>query len=88
MPTTVYDSSLLTKRKMAKVNSYDFNTRIANGKSGFNPQMGNYDASSVPVVDYGNVRTYTKILSGCVQINNGCPCGVLAGAELNCGGTN
>jgi hypothetical protein len=99
MPTTIYDSSLLTKRRQDKVISGSFITRISPWMSsfvtttqqpttGYAPLLGIYDQSIINNVKNGNIKYYTKTEGACVAINNGCPCMPLSSTELNCCSTN
>jgi hypothetical protein len=77
MPTTIYDSSLITQRRGVKAVSGNFIRRIQNGNqstTGSAPLLGVYDQSIINAVKTGNMPFYQKNSSGCVQINNGCPC--------------
>lgn len=95
MPTTIYDSSLLTQRRRMKAESGSFIRRIqdpqSNGTSGSNvttgyaPLLGIYDQSIINTVRSGNMKFYQKNSSGCTVINNGCPCPPLQATASPCG---
>jgi hypothetical protein len=90
MPTTIYDSSLLTQRRAVKAASGNFIRRIQNGNqstTGYAPLLGIYDQSIINAVKSGNMTFYQKNSSGCVQVNNGCPC-VPLNSETGCCTTN
>jgi hypothetical protein len=76
MPTTVYDSSLITKRRKDKAESGSFLTRIQNAtnpNTGYAPALGIYDQSVINTVKNGTMKYYRKG-EGCTTVNNGCPC--------------
>jgi hypothetical protein len=88
MPTTIYDSSLITQRRRMKAESGSFIRRIQNGNqstTGYAPLLGVYDQSIINTVKSGNMPFYQKNSSGCVQINNGCPCLPLQATASPCG---
>lgn len=90
MPTTIYDSSLITQRRGVKAVSGNFIRRIQNGNqstTGYAPLLGIYDQSIINAVRTGNMPMYQKNSSGCVQINNGCPCAPLS-SDSSCCPTN
>ncbi len=83
MPTTIYDSSLITQRRRDKATSGSFITRISpwnnaaatnQPTTGSAPLLGIYDQSIINTVKNGNMAYYTKCEGGNVDINNGCPC--------------
>ena len=86
MPTTIYDSSLITQRRRDTTTSGSFISRISpwnippSGTStnqpttGSAPLLGIYDQSIINTVKNGNMKYYTKTEGGIVDINNGCPC--------------
>ena len=95
MPTTIYDSSLITQRRRAKAESGSFITRISPWNSnnptnqpntGYAPMLGIWDQSIINTVKNGNMRFYRKGDGGCTTVSNGCPCIPLANTE--CCGTN
>jgi hypothetical protein len=75
MPTTIYDSSQLTKRKAEKATAGSFLTRIGppNNTTGYGPLPGIYDSSVMNAVKTGHMTEYTRY-STCVAISPGCPC--------------
>ncbi len=100
MPTTIYDSSLITQRKRAKAESGSFISRISpwnippagsstnQPNTGYAPALGIYDQSIINQVKNGNMAFYRKGDGGCVTISNGCPCEPLPASANNCCGTN
>jgi hypothetical protein len=77
MPTTIYDSSLLTKRRKDKAESGSFLLRInnpTNPNTGYAPALGIWDQSIIQSVQNGNMKYYRKGDGGCTTVNNGCPC--------------
>ena len=97
MPTTIYDSSLITQRRRDKATSGSFVTRISPWNNGaatnqpttsYGPMLGIYDQSIVNTVKNGNMKYYSKTEGGCVSVNNGCPCAPLAASDSDCCGTN
>jgi len=83
MPTTIYDSSLLTQRKRAKAESGSFITRI-NGtpaNTGYAPRLGISDQSIINTVKIGNMTFYRKGDTGVTTVSNGCPCPPLADGQ-------
>lgn len=81
MPTTIYDSSQLTKRNAAKAIADSFLTRlyppnqsgIIQSQQGFGSLPGIYDSSVINAVKTGQMTEYTRY-SACVSISPGCPC--------------
>ena len=75
MPTTIYDSSLVTKRRANKASSNSFLTRVSppNNTTGYAPMLGIYDNSIVNTVKLGSMVDYRKC-GGSVLVNPGCPC--------------
>ena len=97
MPTTIYDSSLITQRRRAKAESGSFITRISpwNNRAatnqpttGYAPLLGIYDQSIINTVKNGNMTMYRKSDGGCVMVNNGCPCQPLSASAATCCDTN
>lgn len=87
MPTTIYDSSLITQRRRAKAESGSFISRISPWNSnnttnqpttGYAPMLGVWDQSIINTVKNGNMSFYRKNDGGCTTVNNGCPCNPLA----------
>jgi hypothetical protein len=77
MPTTIYDSSLLTKRIQNKTIANSFIRRIqseTNPTSGSAPILGITEQSIINSVKSGQMTDYRKNDGGCVSINRGCPC--------------
>ena len=91
MPTTIYDSSLITQRRRVKAESGSFLNRIqnyANPNTGYGPALGIYDQSIINTVKIGNMKYYRKGENGCTTINNGCPCQPLTPIESECCSTS
>ena len=77
MPTTIYDSSLITQRRRVKAESGSFLNRIqnpTNPNTGYAPMLGIYDQSIINTVRTGQMKYFRKTEGGCVGVNNGCPC--------------
>lgn len=85
MSTTIYDSSLLTMRKKATVESGSFISRIspwnvppagssATPTTGYAPTLGIYDQSIINTLKNGNMTYYRKNEGGCTTVMKGCPC--------------
>ncbi len=86
MPTTIYDSSLITQRRRATAISGSFINRISpwntpptgsntnQPTTGSAPYLGIYDQSIINTVKNGNMPFYRKNDAGCTNISNGCPC--------------
>ena len=77
MSTTIYDSSLLTQRRMNKAQAGSFINRIqnySNPNTGAAPLLGISDQSIINSVKQGQMRYYRKGDQGVTTINNGCPC--------------
>jgi hypothetical protein len=86
MPTTIYDSSLITQRRRAKAESGSFINRISpwntppagsntnQPTTGYAPMLGIYDQSIINTVKSGNMKFYRKGDGGCTTVSNGCPC--------------
>ena len=90
MPTTIYDSSLITKRRGDKAESGSFVNRITNPtnpNTGYAPALGIWDQSIINTVKQGNMPYYRKGDGGCTTVNNGCPCQPLP-ADTGCCSTN
>lgn len=91
MPTTVYDSSLITQRRKDKAESGSFINRITNAtnpNTGYAPLLGIYDQSIINTVKQGNMKYYRKGDGGCTTINNGCPCQPLTNSDTGCCSTD
>jgi hypothetical protein len=86
MPTTIYDSSLITQRRRAKAESGSFINRISpwntppagsntnQPNTGYAALLGIYDQSIINTVKTGNMKFYRKGDGGCTTVSNGCPC--------------
>ncbi len=74
MPTTIYDSSLITKLRSSKVTSQNFTTRLSgpNPTTSYGPTLGIYDQSIINNVKIGNMYEVKKV-EGCIQYVGGCP---------------
>jgi len=91
MPTTIYDSSLITKRRQVKAESGNFISRIQNPiqpNTGYAPALGIWDQSIINDVKNGQMVYYRKGTGGCTTVNNGCPCQPLPNVTNGCCGTN
>jgi hypothetical protein len=80
MPTTIYDSSLLTQRKRDKTISGSFINRIqnpTNPTTSYAPYLGITEQSIINTVNNGQMTTYRKSDGGCTNISLGCPCSVI-----------
>ncbi len=76
MPTTIYDSSLITQRRKEKAVSESFITRIQNQTTtGSAPLLGISEQSIINDVKKGQMTEYKKC-EGSVQVSPGCPCNV------------
>ena len=78
MPTTIYDSSQLTKRRAEKAIAGSFLTRMyppnnLQPQTGYGPLPGIYDSSIMNAVKTGHMTEYTRYPT-CVGISPGCPC--------------
>ncbi len=79
MPTTIYDSSLITKRRTEKTISGSFISRIqnpTNPNTGYAPMLGISQQSIINSVKTGQMTEYRKNSSGCTDISSGCPCSI------------
>jgi len=91
MPTTIYDSSLITQRRKNKAESGSFIRRIQNPinpNTGYAPALGIWDQSIINTVNNGQMKYYRKGEGGCTTVSNGCPCEPLPAADNSCCGTN
>jgi hypothetical protein len=91
MPTTIYDASQITKRRMNKVQSADFTNRIQNSSnpsSGYATRLGIYDQSIINTVKVGTMKEFRKQDGGCLAVSNGCPCNPLPEDGSVCCRTN
>jgi hypothetical protein len=77
MPTTIYDSSQITKRRAQKAISGSFINRIQNPinpTTGYAPILGISEQSIINEVKTGQMTEYRKNDGGCTSISVGCPC--------------
>ena len=88
MPTTIYDSSLITQRRRTTTESGSFISRISpwnvppatpgsntrQPNTGYAPALGIYDQSIINQVKNGQMAFYRKNDGGCTTISSGCPC--------------
>ena len=77
MPTTIYDSSLLTMRRKNKAESGSFIARITNAttpNTGYTQPLGIYDQSFINTVKNGQMQYVRKGLGGSTIVDTGCPC--------------
>lgn len=84
MPTTIYDASQITQRRMNKAQSGDFLNRIQNPvkpTTGYAPRLGRFDQSVIATVKDGTMKHYRKQDGGVTTVINGCPCVPLMGKE-------
>jgi hypothetical protein len=79
MPTTIYDCSLITKRRGDKATSGSFINR-SNGMNGtvqlspsYGSLLGIYDQSILNAVKCGRMTTYTESPGGITTVDSGCP---------------
>jgi len=73
MPTTIYDSSLITQRRRVKTESGAFLNRIASSNTGYAPRLGIWDQSIINTVKNGQMKYFRK-MEGSTDVSNGCPC--------------
>lgn len=79
MPTTIYDSSQITKRRAEKTISGSFITRIqnpTNPNTGYAPMLGISQQSIINAVKTGQMTEYRKNDGGCTNVSVGCPCNI------------
>jgi hypothetical protein len=77
MPTTIYDSSLLTQRHRDRTISGSFLNRIQNPNNpntGSAPLLGITEQSIINTVKMGSMKEYRKNDEGCISVSDGCPC--------------
>lgn len=76
MPTTIYDSSLITQRKQDKTIANSFLTRIQGQpcNTGSAPLLGITQQSIINEVRMGQMQMIRKNEGGCTTVNIGCPC--------------
>ena len=77
MPTTIYDSSLVTKRTQSKTIAKSFLQRLntqgtVNQTTSYGPQLGIYDDSILNEVKNGAIKYITKTEGGEIKVNEGC----------------
>ena len=77
MPTTIYDSSLITQRRKNTTISGSFINRIqsiTNPTTGYAPLLGISQQSIINSVITGQMTEYRKNEGGCTTVSIGCPC--------------
>ena len=74
MPTTVYDASLVTKRKNDKIVSNSFYTNMESNTTPSKPYLGINTASLVTVAKDGKMSNIQKCDNGGYIVSEGCPC--------------
>lgn len=77
MPTTIWDSSLITYRKRQLAVSGSFIPRITNPvnpNTGYAPLLGIYDNSIIPIVKKGSMTFFRKTEGGTIGVGFGTPC--------------
>ena len=77
MPTTIYDSSLLTKRRQAKTIANSFLQRLntqgtVNQTTSYGPLLGVYDSSIMNEVKNGTIQYIEKCDGGSTAVDPGC----------------
>jgi hypothetical protein len=72
MPTTIYDSSLVTQRSRDKVIAQHIKQATNSGNPIIIPQAG-YGSYQLGEVDNGNI-TYFRRIDGCTNVNLSCNC--------------
>ena len=87
MPTTIYDSFIITQRSQNKTIADSFINRIqsqTNPTTGSAPALGITSASIINSVEEGQIKDIRKNF-GCTTINTGCPCTVVlpSGTTIN-----
>lgn len=78
MPTSIYDSSLITQRRDSRVKSNNFLQRLqpaqpntpAQNTTSYGPMLGDFNNSILNSVKMGQ----QKEIRNSVVFNNGCPC--------------
>lgn len=88
MPTTIFDSSLITQRNKNKAIANSFISRIQNPSpvNGSAPLLGITEQSIINSVVNGQSIFYRKTDSGCTSVNLGCPCAVQSNTIVSGGG--
>jgi hypothetical protein len=85
MSTTIFDSSLLTKRRMQKAESADYINRMQNNTNTavkYTKPIGIQAQSIVTDIKMGNMVYYRKA-NGIITADNGCPCALLPNTTGN-----
>ena len=87
MPTTIYDSYIITQRSQNKTIADSFINRIqsqTNPTTGSAPALGITSASIINAVEEGQQKDIRKNY-GCTTINSGCPCTIVlpSGTTIN-----
>lgn len=104
MPTTIYDSSLITQRRRAKAESGSFVTRISPwnvlppGQVYVQTPQNQPNTGYAPALGIYDQSVINQVkngnmvmyrkANGCTTINNGCPCQPLTIVQSQCCGTN
>ena len=77
MPTTIYDSSLITQRRQNTTISGSFLSRIqstTNPTTGYAPLLGISQQSIINNVKTGQMTEYRRNIGGSISVSPGCPC--------------
>ncbi len=91
MPTTIFDSSLLTMRRKSKAESGSFLNRIQNTVTpdvGYGQRLGIYDQSAIISIRDGQMKYFRKGSGGSTNVSNGCPCTPLNNTDDSVNVTN
>ncbi len=85
MPTTIFDSSLITQRNKNKAIADSFISRIQNPSpvNGSAPLLGITEQSLINSIVNGQSTYYRKTNSGCTSVNLGCPCAVQSNTVIS-----
>jgi hypothetical protein len=85
MPTTIFDSSLITQRNRNKTIANSFISRIQNPSpvNGSAPLLGITEQSLINSVINGQSTYYRKTNNGCTSVNLGCPCAVQSNTVID-----
>jgi hypothetical protein len=88
MPTTIFDSSLITQRNKNKAIANSFISRIQSPSpvNGSAPLLGITEQSLINSIINGQSTYYRKTDSGCTSVNLGCPCAVQGNTVVSGGG--
>lgn len=81
MPTTIYDASQITARRMNKAQSGDFLNRTQNNQVSYGASKGIYSQSIINQVKVGTMVSYRKTNGGTTLAYNGCPCNSLTSSS-------